>query len=75
MDNLYYWEVDLFKVAEFSSIDIVLGTPGLPTVLTLTTEYIPKSIVYFGNFTNDYLDQQLAASGLTENDLYTSTDL
>ena len=75
MNNLYYWEVDLFKVPGFTSIDVVLGTPGLPTVLTLTTEYIPKSIVYFGNFTNDYLDQQLAASGLTENDLYTSTNL
>ena len=68
----FYWEMNVFDVGPFSSMDLVLGTAGNPKVFTLATaaEYIEDEIVYFGNFTRDYLDQQLSANGFDESALY-----
>ena len=57
-------------ITEISSIDLVLATsPDLPLVLTLTTTYLPDEMVYFGNFTTDYLHGQLEARGYDESAL------
>lgn len=63
-------------ITALTAIDLVLATsPDLPLVLQLTTEYLPDEISYFGNFTTDYLREQLAVHGvderaLVDNNLY-----
>jgi hypothetical protein len=75
--DLFFWEIDLFDTGAFSSLSLVLGSAGTPTVFTLATsaEYIPGEIVYFGNFTRQYLDQQLQANGFDEGALYGGDNL
>ena len=75
--NLYFWEIDLYGTGQFNSLGLVLGSQGNPTVFTLASaaDYIPGELVYFGNFTRDYLDQQLSANGFDETALYGGNDL
>lgn len=75
--DIFFWEIDLYRVGQFSSLSLNLGSEGNPTVFTLATaaEYIPDEIVYFGNFTRQYLDEQLSANGFDESALYGGNNL
>ena len=73
--NLYLWEIDLFRTGEWFSLEIT--NSAATTVLTFQSEipWTKDDIVFYGNFTKDYLDQQLATNGFTANDLYGGNDL
>ena len=63
----YYWEVNLFGATKFTTVDLVYEGQHL---FTLTTEWIEDEIVFYGNFTVDYLKQSLYDKGYGDDALY-----